>query len=96
MRAYFLALINIHDPARYEQYLAGFDEVFDRYEGRVVSVEDNPRVLEGQWPAGRTVLIEFPTEQALCEWYGSPEYQKLAEHRREASIASIAIIAGRD
>ena len=27
MSSYFVALIDIHDPGRYEQYLAGFDAV---------------------------------------------------------------------
>ncbi len=96
MSAYFLALINIHDQARYERYLAGFDEVFEQYEGRVLAVEDDPRVLEGEWPAARTVLIEFPDEGELRRWYESTEYRRLAVHRREASVASIAIISGGD
>ena len=94
--SYFVALINIHDPVRYEQYLAGFDAVFEQYEGEVVSVEDNPTVLEGEWPAERTVLIRFPNERGLRRWYDSPEYRQLARHRQEASVASIAIISGRD
>ena len=95
MSSYFVALINIHDEARYEEYLAGFDEVFENYEGQVLSVEDNPRVLEGEWPAGRTVLIRFPNHQALRKWYESPEYQRLARYRQDASVASIAILSGR-
>lgn len=96
MSVYFIALIDIHDPARYETYLAGFDEVFERFRGEVVAVEDEPRVLEGDWPAGRTVLIRFPSEQDLRAWYESPEYQRLAEHRRAASTASVAIVTGWD
>jgi len=94
--SYFVALINIHDLPRYEQYLAGFDAVFAKYKGQVVSVEDKPRVLEGEWPAARTVLIRFPDDQELLRWYESPEYQQLARHRQEASVASIAIVSGRD
>jgi uncharacterized protein (DUF1330 family) len=93
---YFVALIDIHDRARYENYLAGFDEVFEKFKGRVISVDDNPRVLEGEWPAGRTVLIRFPNDQELLRWYRSPEYQELSRHRQEASVACIAIISGRD
>ena len=96
MSSYFIALIDIHDPERYEQYLDGYDEVFRKYQGQVVAVEDNPRVLEGEWPAGRTVLIRFPNDQELHRWYDSEEYQLLARHRKEASIASIAIVTGRD
>ncbi len=96
MSSYFLALINIHDPGRDQQYGAGFDAVFEKYEGQVISVDDNPRVLEGEWPAARTVLIKFPDDQELLRWYDSPEYQELARHRQKASVASIAIISGRD
>ena len=94
--SYFVALINIHDMAQYQEYLSGFDEVFEKYEGQVVSVEDHPRILEGKWPAERTVLIKFPNDKELNRWYQSPEYQRLARHRQAASIASIAIISGRD
>lgn len=96
MSSYFLALIDIHDPDRYETYLAGFDRVFEQYRGRVIAVADNPRVLEGNWPARRTVLIRFPDEKELLRWYESGEYQDLARHRREASVAATAIIPGRD
>ena len=96
MSSYFIALINIHDPQRYEQYLEGFDEVFEKYHGKVIAVEDNPRILEGNWPAGRTVVIKFSDDSELRKWYDSDEYQTLAKRRKEASIANIAIITGKD
>ena len=96
MSSYFIALIDIHDPGRYEQYLEGYDEVFNKFKGKVIAVEDNPKVLEGDWPAGRTVIIKFPNEYELRKWYDSKEYQTLARHRKEASVASIAMIAGRN
>jgi uncharacterized protein (DUF1330 family) len=94
--SYFVALIRIHDEVRYRDYLEGFDEVFEKYDGQVISVEDNPRVLEGEWPKGRVVLIRFPDEEALRRWYESEEYQRLALIRREASSAGVAVVTGRD
>ena len=76
--------------------MAGFDKVFETFQGEVIAVEDNPRVLEGKWPTGRTVLIRFPNDQVVRTWYESPEYQRLAWYRQEASIASVAIVTGRD
>ena len=76
MSTYFTALIDIHDPKLYERYLDGFDQVFQKYRGEVIAVEDHPRVLEGEWPAGRTVLIRFPDDEALLEWYRSPGVSK--------------------
>ncbi len=96
MSSYFIALIDIHDPDRYDLYLAGYDEIFDRYQGKVIAVDDSPTFLEGKWPARRTVLIEFPNETELRRWYDSPEYQALAQYRRDAADAAIAIIHGRD
>lgn len=91
-----MALINIHDTELYQAYLSGFDAVFKNYRGEVVAVEDHPRVLEGEWPAARTVLIRFPDELELRRWYESPEYQAIARHRQRASVAAVAAITGRD
>ncbi len=96
MSSYFVAQINIQDPAEYEQYLKGYDVVFERYGGTVLAVDDSVKVLEGEWPYGRTVMIRFPSEEALLAWYNSPEYQALAKHRRTGSTANIALIRGRD
>jgi uncharacterized protein (DUF1330 family) len=96
MSSYFIALIDIHDPGEYERYLKGFNEVFEQYQGTVVSVEDAPRVLEGEWPARRTVILRFPDEEELRAWYESPEYQHLAEHRKNAADCKIAVVSCRD
>lgn len=59
MSSYFVALKDIQAPERYQQYLDGFDEVFDMYNGKVLAVEDNPMILEGNWPA-RIKRVSFP------------------------------------
>jgi uncharacterized protein (DUF1330 family) len=89
-------LIDIHDQQRYQQYLDGFDEIFEKFEGKVIAVEDNPRILEGNWPAGRTVVIRFPDDTELRRWYDSDEYQTIAKFRKEASIGHIAIISSKN
>jgi uncharacterized protein (DUF1330 family) len=94
--AYFIALITIHDEQEYTRYLEGFDEVFDRFRGEVVAVDDDVRVLEGRWPSRRTILIRFPSEELLGSWYDSPEYQRLAVHRQRAADCTIAVVHGRD
>lgn len=92
MTVYAIATITIHDPERYAVYGAGFMEIFNRHGGKLLAVDDAPVVLEGEWPHTRTVLIEFPTAEALDAWWWSPEYRALAEHRHAASVASIARI----
>ncbi|MGD2051694.1 MAG: DUF1330 domain-containing protein [Acidimicrobiia bacterium] len=95
MSCYFIAQIDIHDEAAYAAYLAGYDEVFDRFDGEVLAVDDAVTVLEGEWPFSRTVVIRFPDRASLDRWYRSPEYQALAEHRRRGSIGNIAAVEGR-
>jgi uncharacterized protein (DUF1330 family) len=67
-------------------------EIFSKYAGRVLSVDEAPTVLEGQWNFTRTVLLEFPSEEAANAWYRSPEYESLAQHRHAASAANIVMI----
>jgi uncharacterized protein (DUF1330 family) len=93
--SYFIAQIDIHDSTEYDRYLAGYDEVFARYRGEVLAVDDEVTLLEGEWPFGRTVVIRFPDEEELLRWYRSAEYQELARHRRQASRANIVMVRGR-
>ncbi len=94
MSAYFIAQIEIRDRDEYNLYQAGFTEIFSKFEGEILSVDENPRVLEGDWPYTRSVLIRFPDEEEAMKWYNSPEYQKLAQHRLNSSRASIIIASG--
>ena len=81
MTSYVTAQINIQDREKYVLYEQGFMEIFARYEGKMLAVDEAPEVWEGQWSYTRTVLIEFPSAQAAKAWYNSPEYQQLATHR---------------
>ena len=92
MTVYAIALLNITDRERYGAYQSGFLEIFSRYSGKLLAVDETPVIKEGDWPYTRTVLIEFPDAEAFDNWFNSPEYQTLAEHRHAASTGSIALI----
>lgn len=92
---YVVAQIQIEDRETYRTYEAGFGDVFEKYEGRVLSVSEDPELIEGDWPWTRTVLIHFPSSAALHAWYDSEEYQELAEHRWAASTANIVAVPAR-
>ena len=94
MSKYLIAQINIHDRDEYARYEAGFSEIFSRYKGKMLAVDESPESLEGEWAYTRTVLIEFPTDEDAMAWYQSPEYQKLAEHRFAASSANLIKMSG--
>ena len=96
MACYLIAQINIHDEDGYQKYLDGYDEVFDKFEGRVEAVDDDVDVIEGKWPFRRTVVIKFPDKAEARRWYDSEEYQKLMKYRRRASHANIILVEGLD
>ena len=58
MSVYLIAQLNIHDRATYDKYVSGFMEIFDKYGGRVLAVDEAAKVLEGHWDYARTVLLE--------------------------------------
>ena len=94
MPVYISASIRIEDPDEYGKYQAGFMPIFERFQGEVIAVSDEPRVVEGDWPFTRAVLLRFPDEDAARAWYESPEYQAIAVHRKRASTGSIISYRG--
>ena len=92
MNCYLVAQINIHDHQEYQKYLDGFDQIFSKYKGLVMAADENPKILEGQWPYSRTVLMRFPNEEDARRWYQSSEYQELVKHRHRASEANIILV----
>lgn len=96
MNTYFIAQIKIHNPEEYDKYLEGFDNIFNKYNGKVVAVDDDPTKLEGIWNYTRIVIIHFPNEQELRLWHDSSEYQTLAQHRFNVSNADALIVKGKE
>jgi len=94
MSTWFVAQLEIRDRERYSQYEAGFLEIFQQYDGRLVAVDEAPRVVEGDWPWTRTVMLEFPDDDAARRWYDSPEYQELVKHRHAASSGNAVLLTG--
>jgi uncharacterized protein (DUF1330 family) len=94
MPVYVVVELTISDRAEYARYEAGFMPIWQKYRGELLAVEEQPSVLEGEWPHTRTVLLRFPDAAEAERWYRSPEYQALAQHRWNASRANIALLNG--
>ena len=95
MSCYFIAQIAIHDRKEYKLYLDGFDEIFKRYDGKVLVVDDAPVVLEGRLRHRRIVIIRFRDRREAKRWYTSSAYQALAQHRKRAAKTDIILARGR-
>ena len=94
MTVYVVALLNITDRDEYALYGQGFMEIFSRSGGQLLAVDEDPTVVEGDWPHTRTVLLSFPSAEDMDRWYSSPDYQALAQHRFKASTSQIVMLKG--
>jgi uncharacterized protein (DUF1330 family) len=94
MTAYVIYQGEVTDPARYEEYKVQAAASIIAAGGRYVVRGGDVEVLEGEAPAGRTVVLEFPTRQAAIDWYRSPEYTAVRKIREGAARARLYVIDG--
>lgn len=92
MACFIFAQISIDNRDEYMKYETGFDSIFENYRGKVLIVDDDPVVLEGDWKYSRAVLIRFPNEEEARRWFDSPEYRELARIRHANSTGDIILI----
>ena len=87
-----MAKIEVHDPALYARYEEGFLAILDKYKGRILSVDEKPLVLEGDWSGTRTVILSFCDKEEAPAWYNSRDYQELAKSRFDAPSGDVVIV----
>ena len=92
MAVYILSRLTIHDRAEYEKYENQFDEIFTNFNGKLLSVDEDPLVLAGEWEATRSVVIEFPSKKDALTWMQSDEYQRISKHRNAGSTLSSILV----
>ena len=46
MSVYIIAQFTIHDRSQYDIYESGFGEVFAKFDGKMLSVDEEPKVHE--------------------------------------------------
>jgi uncharacterized protein (DUF1330 family) len=71
-------------------------EVFSRYNGQYLAVDEKPQILEGSWNYTKSVIIRFPSEEDFKMWYSSPEYQELLRFRLSAAQCDTILVKGLD
>jgi uncharacterized protein (DUF1330 family) len=96
MTVYVVAQLTIHDRTPYAEYEARFMEVFGQFDGRLLAVDEQPKVLEGEWKRTRNVLGSFPDAASFHAWWDSPAYRDIARHRFAGSEATILLVKGLD
>lgn len=91
---YFIANIKINDEKEYQKYLDEVDNIFSNFNGKYISVDENPIILEGKWNYTKCVLIQFDSKQDFDDWYFSHEYQNILKYRLNASECDTILVKG--
>ena len=94
MTAYVIYQGEVLDPVRYDAYKVKAAESIIAAGGRYVVRGGDVEVLEGDAPAGRTVVLEFPTRQAALDWYRGDTYREVRKLREGAARAHMYVIDG--
>lgn len=66
--------------------------MFRKFSGRLLSVDENPAIVEGAWVGDKLVLMSFPDEAAFQAWGNSPEYLEIAKDRK-AGAEGVVLLA---
>ena len=94
MSVYFLAHIDLTDEGEYRKYLDRVNEVFRRFKGTYLAVDEQPQVIEGEPAEGRIVLIRFDSRKDFEDWYYSDAYQEILKHRLKGSVSKSWLVEG--
>ncbi len=92
MTVYLVAQLKFTDLPAYRRYQAAFPAVFSRFNGQVLAADEQPSVIEGEWPMDKLVLMAFPDDASAPAFVDDPAYQEISNDRR-AGAETVALIA---
>lgn len=94
MKAYWIAHVDVTDPAQYGLYTRRAPAVFAQYGGRLLARGGRSQAMEGRATPQRSVVIEFDSYAQAQACYQSSEYQAAASLRAGAARAEVIIVEG--
>jgi uncharacterized protein (DUF1330 family) len=94
MPAYFIAEVEVTNPAGYDSYRPLAGASIAQYGGKFVVRGGKTELLEGSPEPARIVVIEFADTAAAKRWYHSPEYQEALRIRLANSTGRVFLVDG--
>ena len=93
MTAYYIGQHDIDDEAAFAAYLKQTIPFIEKHGGRYLTKAGTHEMLEGRKPS-RVVIVEFPTKQAIKDWYEDPAYRPLIPKRHRAARSIMIAVEG--
>ena len=87
MPAYVVLLAKVNDPETYMKYAAKTPPLIEKYGGKFLVRGGEVETIEGEPYNDRLVVLEFPSKQAIRDFFGDPEYREAAKFRHAAAEA---------
>jgi uncharacterized protein (DUF1330 family) len=94
MRAYVIVDVNITNPDEYEKYKKLTPAAIAAYDGKFIVRGGPAEVLEGEWPFGRIVVLEFSSVERAKEWWNSTEYALPKMMRQKSATTKMIVVDG--
>lgn len=94
MKAYVIAAETPKDESVFSEYRKAVPGTLRPFGGQFIVRGGNLKLLEGEWPHARLVMIEFPSREVAEGWYRSPEYQKIIGLRLSSTVTNLIIVEG--
>jgi uncharacterized protein (DUF1330 family) len=94
MAAYVIFDVEIRDPVRFQDFMAGVKPAIEAAGARYLARGGAHTVHEGDWEPRRIVLLEFPSIEAWETFYNGEVYQGLKSIRDECSSARLVSVVG--
>ncbi len=94
MPGYIITHVKINDPQEFKKYQKAFAAQLESFPGRTLAATGDVEVLEGEWPQGRTAIMEFPSKEKAREWYESEQYQEISQIRFRSSESTMILLEG--
>ena len=91
---YIIAQVDVKNETEYAAYRAQVPATVAQYGGEFIARGGKSQGLEGTPPAGRTVILRFPSYERALEWYNSPDYEKPKALRHAASEGRAILVEG--
>jgi uncharacterized protein (DUF1330 family) len=82
MTAFLIANYDVTNEEAYQAYMAAVGPTIAAHGGEILVAGPDGEVVEGD-PGAITVVVRFPSMEALKSWYDSVEYQRIISLRRD-------------
>ena len=93
-KGYILVRISIKNHELFKEYPPLSGPIREKFGGKYLIRGGKFEIVEGNWPADRTTVVEFESFEKAKECYESIEYKKAKDIRQKSTNTDLILIEG--